>query len=36
MSNAAVKILPSYTYEDYMHWEGRWGLIEGFPYAMSP
>lgn len=36
MPGAAVKILPSYTYEDYVHWEGSWELIEGFPYAMSP
>lgn len=35
MSNT-VKILPNYTYKDYVHWEGRWELIEGFPYAMSP
>jgi len=27
---------PYYTYEDYKHWEGRWELIEGEPYAMSP
>ena len=32
----AVKILPHYTYEDYKQWEGRWELIEGVPYAMSP
>jgi len=30
------KILPHYTYEDYVHWEGRWELIEGSPIAMSP
>lgn len=30
------KILPYYTYEDYLHWEGQWELIEGIPYAMSP
>ncbi|WP_456384687.1 Uma2 family endonuclease [Persephonella sp.] len=28
--------LPRYTYSDYKNWEGRWELIEGFPYAMSP
>jgi Uma2 family endonuclease len=28
--------LPHYTYEDYAQWEGRWELIEGMPYAMSP
>ncbi|HEY5463346.1 MAG TPA: Uma2 family endonuclease [Hanamia sp.] len=32
----AVKILPNYTYKDYCLWEGRWELIEGIPYAMSP
>lgn len=35
MSNA-VKILPHYTYEDYVQWEGKWELIEGIPFAMSP
>ncbi len=28
--------LPQYTYEDFKHWEGRWELIEGVPYAMVP
>lgn len=32
----AVKILPNYNYEDYCLWEGRWELIDGIPYAMSP
>lgn len=32
----AIKILPHYTYEEYCLWEGRWELIEGIPYAMSP
>lgn len=31
-----VKILPHYTYDDYLQWEGRWELIDGIPYAMSP
>jgi Uma2 family endonuclease len=35
MSNA-VKILPHYTYEDWLNWEGQWELIDGIPYAMSP
>jgi Uma2 family endonuclease len=35
MSNA-VKILPYYTYEDYIQWEGKWELIDGIPHAMSP
>jgi Uma2 family endonuclease len=34
--SGAVKILPHYTYEDYVQWEGRWELIDGIPYAMSP
>jgi len=33
---SAIKILPHYTYEDYVQWEGQWELIEGIPYAMSP
>ena len=28
--------LPYYTYEDYLLWEGRWELIHGIPFAMSP
>ena len=32
----AVKILPNYSYEDYCLWEGRWEVIDGIPYAMSP
>ena len=32
----AYKLLPHYTYEDYLHWEGRWEVIDGIPYAMSP
>lgn len=30
------KIIPHYTYDDYIQWEGRWELIEGHPIAMSP
>ena len=33
---SAVKLLPYYTYKDYCNWEGRWELIEGIPFAMSP
>ncbi len=38
MSQAShgYKILPYYTYADYCKWEGRWEIIEGIPYAMSP
>jgi len=32
----AERYRPSFTYEDYCQWEGRWELIEGMPYAMSP
>lgn len=32
----ADKYRPQFTYEDYCQWEGRWELIEGMPYAMSP
>lgn len=32
----AEKYRPYYTYEEYCQWEGRWELIEGMPYAMSP
>ncbi|HEX8357317.1 MAG TPA: Uma2 family endonuclease, partial [Segetibacter sp.] len=31
-----VKILPHYTYDDWINWEGQWELIDGIPYAMSP
>jgi Uma2 family endonuclease len=34
--STGVKILPHYTYEAYCQWEGRWELIEGIPYAISP
>jgi len=27
---------PSYTYEDYQLWEGKWELIYGIAYAMAP
>ncbi len=30
------KDYPYYTYEDYKNWEGRWELISGTAYAMSP
>lgn len=32
----ADKYRPHYTYDDYCQWKGRWELIEGMPYAMSP
>lgn len=30
------QFLPHYTYEDYSVWEGKWELISGIPYAMTP
>ena len=33
---AKVLNLPHYTYDDYCQWEGRWELIGGIPFAMSP
>ncbi len=33
---SAYQILPNYTYDDYILWEGRWEIIQGIPYAMSP
>jgi Uma2 family endonuclease len=32
----ATKILPHYTYDDWVLWEGKWELYEGHPVAMSP
>lgn len=32
----ALKILPHYTYDDWVRWDGAWELIEGHPFAMSP
>lgn len=34
--NAAPILLPDYTVADWEQWEGRWELIHGVPYAMSP
>jgi len=33
---AASRVLPYYTVKDWEDWEGRWELIEGFPYAKHP
>lgn len=32
----ARKILPNYTYQDYLRWKGRWEIIDGIAYDMSP
>ena len=34
--NAARVYQPHYTYEDYLHWEGKWEIIDGMVYAMAP
>ena len=34
--STASRFVPSYTVDDYRHWEGDWQLIEGVPVAMSP
>ncbi len=34
--DSTARILPNYTYEDYIQWEGRWEVIEGIPFAMAP
>jgi Uma2 family endonuclease len=34
--SSAISILPHYTYDDYCKWEGRWELLKGIPFAMSP
>ena len=36
MGAIRIEDLPNYTYEDYKEWEGRWELINGIAYAMSP
>ena len=33
---SAVQLLPKYTYDDYVQWEGKWEVIRGIPYAMCP
>ena len=36
MSSIDIENLPHYTYDDYLLWEGRWEIIGGIPYAMTP
>lgn len=36
MGSIRLEDLPNYTYADYRNWEGRWELIHGVAYAMSP
>ena len=32
----SVAALLNYTYDDYIHWEGEWELIEGVAVSMAP
>ena len=32
----SVAALLNYTYDDYIHWEGEWELIEGIAVSMAP
>ncbi|HRF57820.1 MAG TPA: Uma2 family endonuclease, partial [Campylobacterales bacterium] len=36
MGALKLEHLPSYTYDDYANWEGKWELIHGIAYNMSP
>ena len=36
MGALKLEDIPHYVYDDYTRWEGRWELIFGVPYAMSP
>jgi Uma2 family endonuclease len=36
LSTLMMKADTKYSYTDYQQWEGRWELIEGIPYNMSP
>lgn len=36
MGDTRIEHLPHYTYDDYVQWEGRWELVRGIPYAMTP
>ncbi len=36
MGTPRIEDLPHYRYDDYLQWEGRWELIGGVPWAMTP
>jgi Uma2 family endonuclease len=36
MSIVKIEHIPRYTYNEYEKWEGKWELIDGYPYSMSP
>jgi Uma2 family endonuclease len=33
--SSTVKILPHYTYDEWVKWEGQWELIDGLPFAVT-
>ncbi|HAX47600.1 MAG TPA: Uma2 family endonuclease [Ignavibacteria bacterium] len=36
MEKLRIEFRPNYKFEDYLAWEGKWELIDGVPYSMSP
>ncbi len=36
MEKLNIEFRPNYKFEDYFQWEGKWELIDGVPYSMSP
>jgi Uma2 family endonuclease len=36
MEKLKIEFRPNYRYDDFLQWEGKWELIDGVPYAMSP
>ncbi len=36
VGESQAEYIPRYKYADYEKWEGRWELISGYPYAMTP
>lgn len=36
MEAEKIEYIPKYSYKDYLKWEGRWELIDGNAYAMTP
>lgn len=30
-----IRILPHYSYDVYLHWQGKWELIDGLPFALD-
>ena len=31
-----MRILPNYTYDDYVHWKGRWEVMDGIAFSNKP